>query len=365
MTLLESDMVTTRAVSVMVPEPRATTRPDDTEFLRRTAVRHLLALYSDVLSDDVALDVGAAHRIGSGWAESGRSLETLLEAVRSLTGDLVDRALNRRNLRGPEQYCAAVRKISEVGGRILIELTQGFRQASADPQADEELTQRKRAQLLLSGVATPPHGVHYAVVALTTAGQDPALTDAAFRMHGGEHTLSLLGEDGGHVLLSAATEADAESRCHKAVATLGSRAHAALVWPVDRDLPTCRSVADDILSEAAAMDLPPGVHTLDDVLLEFAAAREPTVSNVLLKVIQPLLTQPVLWETLEVLLAEDGHRGRVAKRLVLHRSTVDYRLQRIGQLTGHSPCTIRGLRVLATASTLHRLSELRRARAAA
>ncbi len=335
----------------------------DVDTPRKTVVRHVLPLYSDVLSDGFTLDVLSARGVGRSWAESGRSLDWLLEAVRSLSADLVERALRRPDLRDAARRGIAVRRISELGNRILVELAHGFGQACEDPGEDRELPRRQRAQLLLTGAVTPPAGVRYGVIAVAAQDLDPAAVDEVFRAHGGEQTLSLLDEKGGHVLLPAQTEADAAVRAGRALAALGGTARAALAWPDGRSLSACRSVADDILAEAVALGFAPAVHVLADVLLEFAAAHEPMVSNALLKVVQPLHAQPVLWETLQVLLAEDGNRGKAAERLIIHRSTIDYRLQRIGQVTGHDPCTVRGLRLLSTASAMHRLAELRRAAA--
>jgi DNA-binding PucR family transcriptional regulator len=39
----------------------------------------------------------------------------------------------------------------------------------------------------------------------------------------------------------------------------------------------------------------------------------------------------------------------------VHRNTVDYRLRRIAALTGVSPTSVRGIQILATALTRHRL----------
>ncbi|MEQ0558048.1 helix-turn-helix domain-containing protein [Amycolatopsis sp. NEAU-NG30] len=331
----------------------------DVQTPRKTVVRHVLPLFSDVLSDGFVLDVPAARRVGHAWAESGRGLERLLDAVQKLTADLVDKALNRPDLRDAATRCLAAQRISELGTRILVELTRGFAEAGSGAPEHEEPTRRKRAELLLSGAAVPAPEETYAVIAVATAELDPAVVDEAFRTHAGEDTLTLLADGGGHVLLPAPDKDDAVRRTEKVLDALGGSARAALVWPGSRSLSASRSVADDILAEATSLEFAPAVHVLDDVLLEFAAAHEPVVSNALLKVIQPLLAQPVLWETLQVLLAEDGNRGKAAERLIVHRSTVDYRLQRIGQLTGHSPCTVRGLRLLATASAMHRLAELR------
>ena len=329
----------------------------DVQTPRKTVVRHVLPLFSDVLSDGFVLDVLSARRVGHAWAESGRGLERLLDAVQKLTADLVDKALNRPDFRDAGTRCLAAQRISELGNRILVELTRGFSEAGA--AEDEEPTRRRRAELLLSGAADPAPDETYAVVAVATADLDPAVVDEAFRTHAGEETPTLLADGGGHVLLPARDKEDAVRRTEKVLDVLGGSARAALVWPGARSLSACRSVADDILAEATSLEFAPAVHVLDDVLLEFAAAHEPVVSNALLKVIQPLLAQPVLWEALQVLLAEDGNRGKTAERLIVHRSTIDYRLQRIGQLTGHSPCTVRGLRLLSTAVAMHRLAELR------
>ena len=335
----------------------------DVQTPRKTVVRHVLPLFSDVLSDGFVLDGLSARRVGHAWAESGRGLERLLDAVQKLTADLVDKALNRPDLRDTGTRCLAAQRISELGNRILVELTRGFAEAGAAAPEVEEPSRRRRAELLLTGAATPAADQTYAVIALATSELDPAVVDETFRTLTGDRTLTLLADGGGHVLLPAPDKADAVRRTEKVLDALGGSARAALVWPGGRSLSACRSVADDILAEATSLEFAPAVHVLDDVLLEFAAAHEPVVSNALLKVIQPLLAQPVLWETLQVLLAEDGNRGKAAERLIVHRSTVDYRLQRIAQLTGHSPCTIRGLRLLATASAMHRLAELRRSAA--
>ncbi|WP_374192733.1 helix-turn-helix domain-containing protein [Streptomyces sp. MBT62] len=63
-------------------------------------------------------------------------------------------------------------------------------------------------------------------------------------------------------------------------------------------------------------------------------------------------------ETLKALIAADGNRARAASELIIHRSTIDYRLQRIEQLTGHSPTTICGMRTLCTALAARALLRL-------
>jgi DNA-binding PucR family transcriptional regulator len=65
-----------------------------------------------------------------------------------------------------------------------------------------------------------------------------------------------------------------------------------------------------------------------------------------------VLGNDVLRETLVAFLEADGNRSRTAQSLIVHRSTLDYRLGRIAAVTGHSPTTPRGLQVLGTALTI-------------
>ncbi|MFI1035472.1 PucR family transcriptional regulator [Streptomyces sp. NPDC020951] len=107
--------------------------------------------------------------------------------------------------------------------------------------------------------------------------------------------------------------------------------------------------AEDVLRLVCALKRPPGVHRLDDVAVEHAVASCPEVSRHLAALIEPVVTRPELLQTLEALITADGNRARAAAELIIHRSTIDYRLRRIEELTGHSPTRVRGLHTLHTA----------------
>ena len=65
--------------------------------------------------------------------------------------------------------------------------------------------------------------------------------------------------------------------------------------------------------------------------------------------IQPLRQNEVLWETLLAFVHADFNRNAAARGLFIHRSTMDYRLQRIAKATGCDPLSSRGAQLLSSA----------------
>jgi sugar diacid utilization regulator len=131
----------------------------------------------------------------------------------------------------------------------------------------------------------------------------------------------------------------------------------AVTWVRSAQVPDGRQTVSDVLALVTTLRLPPGVYRRQDVLLEYAAMRSPGTAHAFRRLIEPVMTADALRETLEALIAEDGNRSRAAERLVIHRSTIDYRLDRIEQLTGQSPGTLPGMRTLTSAYALWSLSE--------
>ena len=54
-------------------------------------------------------------------------------------------------------------------------------------------------------------------------------------------------------------------------------------------------------------------------------------------------TRASIVETVEAYVEEDLSMGRTAARLGVHENTVRYRLERIGEVTGHNPRHLRGV----------------------
>jgi DNA-binding PucR family transcriptional regulator len=115
--------------------------------------------------------------------------------------------------------------------------------------------------------------------------------------------------------------------------------------------------AVQVLRLVTGLGRAPGLYRLDDVLLEAAlsgAARGPAAR--LSSILAPLEGAADLLATLEAYLAADADRRRTAASLNIHPNTLDYRLRRIGELTGRSPATARGLQVLGAALTVRRVT---------
>lgn len=94
---------------------------------------------------------------------------------------------------------------------------------------------------------------------------------------------------------------------------------------------------------------PGGTYRMADVLVEYAATRERAVADRLVAMIRPLREHPVLWDTLMALIDADHNRNQAAKRLFVHRSTLEYRLRRVAEITGVDPMTGRGAQQLTIA----------------
>lgn len=113
--------------------------------------------------------------------------------------------------------------------------------------------------------------------------------------------------------------------------------------------------AATLLELALAAERAPRLYRIDDLLLEYAAMRDPTVSARMMNIVRPLLGSDRLYETLKAFVQCGYNRGRTARELFVHRTTVDYRIKRIEAITGYNPAAGRGSEVLATAVTLFSL----------
>jgi hypothetical protein len=107
--------------------------------------------------------------------------------------------------------------------------------------------------------------------------------------------------------------------------------------------------AADVMRLVVAGRRPSGVYGFSDVLVEYAVIKHERVAGGLVSVIEPLRAHAALWETLIVLIHADYNRNKAARNLFIHRSTLDYRLQRIAGITGCDPTSGRGAQLLTAA----------------
>lgn len=192
--------------------------------------------------------------------------------------------------------------------------------------------------------------------------------EASLANLGGGDALWRLTASGANVLVPVAA-ADAEAwlaaaadELHATLAGAAGGAHlvAAVAW--GQGAAGVARAGDDavqVLRLVTGTARPAGVYRLDDVLLEAAlSGTAPGPAARLAAILAPLDGGgPELLATLDAYLANDADRRRTAAALHIHPNTLDYRLRRIGDLTGRSPSTARGLQVLGAALTLHRVTK--------
>ncbi|MEU4095378.1 helix-turn-helix domain-containing protein [Streptomyces sp. NPDC026673] len=100
------------------------------------------------------------------------------------------------------------------------------------------------------------------------------------------------------------------------------------------DIPGAARTASEVLRVARAGGLPPGLHRLDDVLLEYHLSRRDESSERIAALLDPIAGRQDLVETLRTYLGSRQERRSTARQLGLHPNTVDNRLARIAELTG-------------------------------
>lgn len=220
------------------------------------------------------------------------------------------------------------------------------------PPVEDVTTRRQLARTLLSGQDNGSFdglALAYAVVAFCTSTEDGA-TEVLAAVGDNADVLVLDGVRGGYLLLPCAQDQ------HVGLARalhdrLGSDVWMAVAWASRRDLASARATAEDVLRIASCRA--PGVYELRNVLADFAVLRQPHVAERLARMIEPVVAQQPLLDSLRAFISEDGNRAAAARRLDIHRSTLDHRLRLVERLTGCRPTSPRALLTLSVALTAH------------
>jgi DNA-binding protein Fis len=313
---------------------------------------------------DEAIEAGAPpaqglvrlRETGARWAVTRRPLDPLLHMLRGLTEKVVQAAVaDRAHPAGTAGLATLVRTN---GAAFVREILTGFQQSyDADDDVAAPLDQQLLASSLLWSEEVPAElrakaAAGYAVVAVHRDGGDDDLgveLDNAFWSCGARGALSLVTGDDGFVLAPAADEASALTLCREVQRRLGGDVWFAVSWRSRQEVSAGRQQASSVLALARGGGRPPGTYQVGDVLVEYAVMQDSSVMSNLVSLITPILRQEALRTTLEVFIDANGNRSKAASVLKIHRSTLDYRLSRIEQLTGCQPTSARGVQMLATA----------------
>ncbi|MCE7010916.1 helix-turn-helix domain-containing protein [Kibdelosporangium philippinense] len=100
------------------------------------------------------------------------------------------------------------------------------------------------------------------------------------------------------------------------------------------------------VSRVTRAETVPHLFTAADVFIELGAAELPEIDRWLHDLAQRLTDGPDLVSTLDSYYRHDMNRPRTAAALCIHPRSLDYRLQRVHELTGIAPASTHGIRVL-------------------
>ncbi|MBF6174026.1 PucR family transcriptional regulator, partial [Nocardia blacklockiae] len=163
-------------------------------------------------------------------------------------------------------------------------------------------------------------------------------------------TLALLSTDGGTLLLPTHTTTPPLDTL---TTTLSHAARvpitATVVTAPTPTIPTATDQAHQLLDMVTRLHSEPGLYRFDDLALEYQLTRPGPGREYLGSLLDPLDHHPELLQTLQTHIAHNLNRQRTARLLHVHTNTVDYRLKRIGQLTGFDPTQASGLWYLRSA----------------
>ncbi|MEU5263320.1 helix-turn-helix domain-containing protein [Amycolatopsis sp. NPDC021455] len=324
---------------------------------RRKKAHDLVTMAIALLCEDVETDtrtgwdarkVAAARTMGNGCAADGWPLDDVL-ALLGRAGEETVAVLAA----APGTGTGRLKAFTETCNRFLRELLRGYQETTIGAVTPRS-SAHDDAVALLRGEAATDQGRFaqaYAVMAFRTVSSSPV--DASALDDPGTGVLTALCEHGGYVLVPAGDEETGLSRCTGIHAALPEATWAGVSWQKTGRIPAGRAEAADVVTAALAARRPPGCYLLGDVLVEYAVLTQRPVADLLVAKVEPITRHEVLLETLRALLAAEGNRSKAAAELIIHRSTLDYRLQRIEQLTGYDPTSIRQLHLLSTALTAH------------
>lgn len=297
--------------------------------------------------------------LGHEWAARRWPLDPLLALLGRVAEETTAVLLSRQSGSAAAEALATV---ADVSHQCLAELSNGFEEISKPRQHREHPQQ---AALALLRGQKPPEGrlrqiaAAYGVLAFRIADDDAEGHERAEAWLAAQVTdgiLPLVCDQGGYALVPAHDISFAIRFAQQLQAKLPEQSWTAISWRLTDEIPAGRAEAADVLTSALASQRSPGCYELGDVLVEYAVLRHTQVRELLVKRIEPVVHNPLLLETLDALRAANGNRTKAATALVIHRSTLDYRLGQIERLTGHAPASSRALQVLSAGLTAHAAS---------
>ncbi|MFE3546396.1 PucR family transcriptional regulator [Nocardia sp. NPDC059177] len=303
----------------------------------------------------------------AGWAREGIPIDTIHNALYEgfkLSFDLVT-----ANLNSQDTAVGVARRLTEVLNTITSAVSVAYVRELRSVVSEHHTAVHTLTSALLGGQSTSTMarecGIEvadrYHVIALALPPHpeelDPSLdanvvarrklrrvqAELANRCVG--KVLSLLSVDGGTLLLPTAEfgERDLDDLIVGLSRAAQVPVRAVTMSAVPTDIPRAAEQVHELVEIVHRLGGESKVYRPHELAFEYQLTRQGPARDYLSSVVDSLEAHPELLHTLEVYIASNLRRTQTARELFVHTNTVDYRLKRIGQLTGFDLNDVTGL----------------------
>ncbi|MEV0685113.1 helix-turn-helix domain-containing protein [Nocardia sp. NPDC050378] len=311
----------------------------------------------------------------SAWAREGVPIDTIHHSIAEGFKMGLDLVVSSASVKDYDNLVDGVKMVMEMLDTITCQVSLAYVRELRGVVSEHHTAVHTLTSALLGGHSTSTMarecGIaiaeQYAVLALSIPPHreeaNPALdqkvvarrklrrVQAELAKRCGDTALSLLSVDGGTVLIPA--DSFDRDGLTALVAQLSQAAQvgitAALVETNTTGIPDAADQAHELLDMVQRLEVTSGLYRFDELALEYQLTRPGPGREFLGSLLDPLDQFPELLETLQRHIANNLNRQRTARVLHVHTNTVDYRLKRIGQLTGFDPTQPSGLWYLRSA----------------
>ncbi|MEU4710192.1 helix-turn-helix domain-containing protein [Nocardia salmonicida] len=321
----------------------------------------------------------------AGWAREAVPIDTILDAFYESLRVSVDRICTSDAAYDRDALIDRLRTTMAISNLMSTTMINAYLREYRGVVSEHLTATRALTAALLAGRATTSMardcGVSvaetYAVMAVSIPrdpdDHDPQIDDDTLarrklrRVHTAlaEHyddALAMLSVDGGTILIPGADTDD--TRLDILIEALSRAARvditATLVTTTTDQIPDTAQLAHDLLDIIERLGYNPRLYRFEDLALEYQLTRPGPGLTKLGELLAPLDNHPDLYQTLQMLIANDMNRQRTARLLHIHTNTIIYRLHRIASLTGLDAMHASGLWQLKSA-VIARAFELARA----
>ncbi|WP_442945560.1 PucR family transcriptional regulator [Nocardia sp. SSK8] len=324
---------------------------------------------------DIPNTLQRLQEAASGWAREGVPIDTIHHSIAEGFKIGLDLVVSSATVKDYDNLVDGVKVVMELLDTITAQVSLAYVRELRGVVSEHHTAVHTLTSALLGGHSTSTMAREcgiaiadtYAVIALAIPPHreeaNPALdakvvarrklrrVQAELAKRCGETALSLLSVDGGTVLIPAETfDRDGLAAL---VAQLSHAAQvgitAAMVESSSTAVPDAADQAHELLDMVQRLQVTSGLYRFDELALEYQLTRPGPGREFLGSLLDPLDQYPELLETLQRHIANNLNRQRTARVLHVHTNTVDYRLKRIGQLTGFDPTQPSGLWYLRSA----------------